>query len=153
MHLDTLYPLDADAFLQDLELDNPEIVKKLWKDYDWKSDSTLDTLKREWFDYKTELLKTTSLLDYLQYLNTEEAHHYDYGTYLVDDFKLGEFQGADNLSTYWYNRNLRIFRKLQDMTESSEDRIVVIIGNAHAALLRQFLSYSPEYEFIELGSL
>lgn len=153
MSFDTLYPLDAYALLQELESENPKLVADLWKDYDWQSDSKLDSLKRNWFEYQTELLKTTSLLDYLKYINTQESHHYGYGTYLVDDFKLGEFQGADNLSTYWYNRNLRIFRKIQNMTEGPDDRILVIIGNGHAALLRQFLSYSPEFDFVEFDSL
>ena len=62
-------------------------------------------------------------------------------------------RGADILSIYWYNRNLRIFRKLQEITESSKDRILVIFGNGHASILRHLLESSPEYEFIEFNKL
>lgn len=72
---------------------------------------------------------------------------------VVGDFKLDHGRGADILSIWWYNRNLRIFRKLQQITESPSDRILVIFGNGHAAILRQLLESSPEYEFVEFDSL
>jgi hypothetical protein len=73
--------------------------------------------------------------------------------YLIGDFKLDNERGVDILSSWWYNRNLRIFRKLQLITESPNDRILLIFGNGHAAVLRQFLEASPEYEFVEFDSL
>ena len=75
------------------------------------------------------------------------------GVYLVGDFKLDNGRGADILSIWWYNRNLRIFRKLQEITENKDDRILMIFGNGHAEILRQLLESSPEYEFIEFDKL
>jgi pheromone shutdown protein TraB len=57
------------------------------------------------------------------------------------------------LSIWWYNRNLRIFRKLQQITEDAKDRILVVIGNGHAEVLRQLIESSPEYDFIEFADL
>jgi hypothetical protein len=39
------------------------------------------------------------------------------------------------------------------MTEAPEDRILVIIGNGHAAILRQLIEMSPQYDFVELSNL
>ena len=46
-----------------------------------------------------------------------------------------------------------LFSCVQEMTENANDRILVIIGNGHAAVLRQLLESSPEYEFVEFDSL
>ena len=86
-------------------------------------------------------------------MNSEENHKLIYGQYLTGDFKLSNSRGADILSIWWYNRNLRIFRKLQEMTTNENDRILVIFGNGHASILRQLIESSPEYEFVEFDSL
>lgn len=54
-------------------------------------------------------------------------YKHDYGTYLFGDFTLGKHPGANVLSAYWYNRNLRIFRKLQEITENPNDCILLIL--------------------------
>ena len=153
LDLDTLYAIDAGSILNDVSQTNPKMIEDMLVDYDFKSDDLVDSIKRKWFEYEKELIKTCSLLEYHQYINSRESHQYGYGDYLTGDFRLGEFRGADALSMYWYNRNLRTFRKLQDITESPDDRILLIFGNGHAALFRQFLEFSPEYEFVELNSL
>lgn len=77
----------------------------------------------------------------------------DYGGYLIGDFKLDSLRGADILSIWWYNRNLRIFRKLQEITTSANDKKLVVFGNGHASILRQLIECSPEYEYIDFNSL
>lgn len=153
MKLDTLYSIDANAFTGDLEQLDKKFHDQLWKDYDWKSNEPIDRLMKQWYNYKDGIVKESNLLDYFKYMNSKESHQYGYGAYLIGDFKLDEHRGADVLSTYWYNRNLRIFRKLQEITENKKDRILVIFGNGHAAILRQLLESSPEYDFIEFDSL
>ncbi|WP_054558977.1 DUF5694 domain-containing protein [Croceitalea dokdonensis] len=54
-----------------------------------------------------------------------------------------DYDGADKLSIWWYNRNIRIFSKMLGRTQSTEDRILVIFGNGHAAILRQLFEASP----------
>ena len=153
MKLDTLYPVDAGSIAQELGKRDSAFVKQLFKDYDFKSDSRFDNMYTEWAQYDDKLAKDTNLLDYFHYMNSGETHQYVYGAYLTGDFKLENFRGADALAIYWYNRNLRIFRKIQKITADSDDRILVITGNGHAAILRQLLESSPEYEFVEFSGL
>lgn len=151
--LDTLYSIDAESFDNDLVKLDSVYFQKLFKDFDFKSNDKFDKMYTDLFDYEDKLPSKTNLLNYFKHMNSEEYHKLGYGAYLVGDFKLDNQRGADILSIWWYNRNLRIFRKLQEITESSKDRILVIFGNGHASILRQLLESSPEYEFIEFNKL
>ncbi len=153
LKLDTLYAIDAMSFVDDLgELDST-FVQQLFKDFDFKSDDPYNKMMTKWYTGFSKIIPKTNLLEYFKHTNSRESHLYGYGAYLVGDFKLDEHRGADILSIWWYNRNLRIFRKLQKITESKEDRILLIFGNGHAAILRQLLEASPAYEFVEFDSL
>ena len=56
-----------------------------------------------------------------------------------------EYPGANWLSHYWYDRNLKIFVNLTRITESANDRILLIIGAGHVYLVQQFLEESGDY--------
>ena len=155
LNLDTIYSVDAHPFTEDLgQVVDSAYMKELWKDFDFQSDADPYTdMFRAWFEDDSKLVSKVPLLEYFKYMNSRESHQYGYGAYLIGDFKLGEFRGADLVSVWWYNRNLRIFRNIQRLTEGPEDRILVVIGNGHAAILRQLFEMSPEYEFVELEML
>lgn len=53
--------------------------------------------------------------------------------------------GANWLAHRWYARNLKIFVNLTRITESTEDRILLIIGGGHVFLVQQFLEDSGDY--------
>jgi pheromone shutdown protein TraB len=46
-----------------------------------------------------------------------------------------------------------MFRNIQEIVESKKDRILIIVGNGHAAVLRHLVESSPEFEFIEFEAL
>ncbi len=74
------------------------------------------------------------------------------GAYFIGDFRYEEeaadFTGVDFETCRWYNRNLRIFRNIQRITDNPKDRILLIIGDGHLGLLNYFLRCSPEYKFV-----
>ncbi len=72
---------------------------------------------------------------YLNELSSFEEKEYDYA-------------GADWISASWIDRNLRIFRNIRRITESNEDRILVIFGAGHAFLLNDFLKGSLKYNVV-----
>ena len=57
------------------------------------------------------------------------------------------YVGADLLAK-WYECNIRIFSELQRMAQPG-DRILVIFGAGHAAILRQLIASDPQLELIE----
>lgn len=151
--LDTLYSIDANSMSDDIEKLDSIYTKKLYKDFDFQNNDPYRQMTLKWYEGESEIIPKTDLLDYFKHLNSRESHLYGYGAYLVGDFKLDNERGADILSFWWYNRNVRIFRKLQRITKNKDDRILVIIGNGHAAVLRHLIESSPEYDFVEFDSL
>jgi len=153
MKLDTLYAIDATNMTEDLEKIDSSYTNTLFKDFDFQSEDPYNKFIVNWITEEEKIIPKVNLLEYFKHINSKVSHQFDYGAYLVGDFKLDNARGADIISSWWYNRNMRIFRKLQEITESTDDRILVIFGNGHAAVLRQLLEASPEYEFVEFDSL
>lgn len=156
LKIGALYSIDAGSVLDDMmeKIGKTDSLyfKNLLQDYDFKSD---DPISQSFTSlYKASEPKNfKSLLDNFMYLNSKEYHQYGYGVYLSGDFKLRQYDGADMLALYWYDRNLRMFRNMQNIPHSAEDRILVIAGNGHAAVFRQLLTFSAEYDFVEFSSL
>lgn len=156
LKLNELYSIDANSVLDDLTekfgKTDSLYFKDLLKDYDFLND---DSISQQYttFIKNTERKNFKSILDMFKYMNSKEYHQYEYGAYLTGDFKLREHDGADLLALYWYNRNLRMFRKIQEIPKNVEDRILVIAGNGHATVFRQLFTISPEYDYVEFSSL
>lgn len=153
LELDTLYSIDAGTLAEDLEKMDSSYTNALFKDFDFQSEDVYHQYVKDWIGNEDKIIPKVNLLEYFKHINSKISHQYGYGAYLVGDFKLDNERGPDILSVWWYNRNLRIFRKLQLITENANDRILLIFGNGHAAILRQLLEASPEYEFVEFDSL
>lgn len=153
LRLDTLYSIDSWSMSEDLLKIDSTYMENLYEGFDFQSMDPYEKYAKNWLDEKDKLAVDMHLLDYFKLTNSRESHEYGYGLYLIGDFKLDNERGADILSSWWYNRNVRIFRKLQTITENENDRILMIFGNGHAAVLRQLIECSPEYEFIEFDSL
>ena len=93
-----------------------------------------------------------TLREHFLYMNSEDRIRQGHGHYLVGTFAAGsgdDFAGADS-TTAWYNRNLRILANLQRITESPDDRILLLIGAGHLPILRHAIQASPEYDLVEL---
>ena len=67
----------------------------------------------------------------------------------------GDLQPGTDALVSWYKRNLIIFRYLKELcnTGGSKKRILVIFGQAHTAMLKQFMQYSNEFELIDIRNL
>lgn len=152
-NLDTLYTVDAESLRSDLYMRDSTLLDSLTYKIDWEIDSPYMPLAKEYFNYREKQIKHTHILDVFKNMNTREGHNTNFGLYLTGSFATGGVQGADYFSMWWYNRNARIFANIINITEGPEDRILVIIGNGHAAILRQFFEASPQYDFVEFSSL
>lgn len=153
LYLDTLYSIDTDGMIEDVYKADSNYVMNLAKDFDFESNDSLLNMTKNYYNYEDQLPGKLSILNYFKHMNSKESHRFGYGAYLVGDFRLDKHRGADFTTIWWYNRNLRIFRNIQDITNSNDDRILVLFGNGHAAILRQLLECSPEFEFVEFDSL
>jgi len=96
------------------------------------------------------LEKQNRLLDVLRDLNTPEALDINASWYLYLD-RIGDtrsdYAGAD-LVSFWYARNLHIFANIMHAVRPG-DRVVVFIGQGHAAMLRPMVKLSPYLEWVD----
>ncbi|MCI5058350.1 MAG: DUF5694 domain-containing protein [Flavobacteriales bacterium] len=152
LNLDTIYAIDEDNLFMDLMESNPNLIEKMTEGSDDLPPSRIEKKYFELWQYSDSLSKEIHLLEYFKFMNSKIYHEYDYGSYFSGHFELDSMRGADILSIWWYNRNLRIFRNIQEITEEG-DRLLVLIGNGHAAVLRQLLTCSPKHRFVEFNSL
>lgn len=153
LKMDTIYSIDADGILEDLIKMDTTYFKNLMADFDFQSTDSMTLRYRKLYGYDDKLIPKIKLLDYFKYINSREMHLVLGGAYVVGDFKLGEFRGADVTALYWYDRNMRIVRNLQRITAGPEDRILMLFGNGHGSIIRHLLESSPEYQFVEFDSL
>nr|WP_225937857.1 DUF5694 domain-containing protein [Myxococcus sp. RHSTA-1-4] len=128
----------------------------LFDNVDEKQVASLDARWQERFKSlyaHYDALKTRqSLMEHLRYMNSPELRRQGHGSYSIGLFKVdGEdgYLGAD-LRAAWYDRNLRIFRNLQRLTSSPEERILLIIGAGHLPILHFVAGTSPEYEVVDV---
>lgn len=96
--------------------------------------------------------KVSGIIDELYEINRPEAIKEDMAVYLSNPFKYeeqpGDFTGVDFETGRWFNRNLRIFRNIQRIPHSADDRILLIIGAGHLNLLNRYFDVSNEFEFV-----
>ena len=80
-------------------------------------------------------------------LNEPEGRLADHQAYLRSArIGLGDqYPGANWVAHSWYARNLKICINLTRITESADDRILLIIGAGHVFLVQQFLEDSGDY--------
>ena len=83
---------------------------------------------------------------YYSVLNGQQRINKEHQAYMMMAHigKDKEYPGVDLLAD-WYKRNLKIFANITRVTETKDDRILVIFGAGHAKLLQQFIEDSGEY--------
>lgn len=99
-----------------------------------------------------ELIKTASFTEIYRATNDQRRIDEGHQTYLLmSRIGKGEDYPGTVLLADWYKRNLKIFTNIERITESSEDRILVLIGAGHTKLLQQFIQDSGEYDLEIMG--
>lgn len=94
--------------------------------------------------------KVTGIIDKLYEINKPDVVRESLAVYLLNPFKYeeepGDFTGVDFETGRWFNRNLRIFRNIQRIPHTDDDRILLIFGAGHLNLLNILFDVSNEFE-------
>jgi len=98
--------------------------------------------------------KTIGIKQEVLLINDEQRIKESLGDYLIGIFKYeakeNDFLGVDFETGRWFNRNLKIFRNIQRIETSPNDRILLIYGAGHLNLLNYFFECSPEYTLLSV---
>jgi hypothetical protein len=129
--------------------DDPSINYEKYAAKDAELDSFLKgvyrNLKRD-VDAEHEKLFTLPVIDQLVFLNQPARIEKNHETYF-DLMRIGrgkEYIGA-NYVAWWYRRNLTILQNIIRLTDSPNDRVLVVYGSGHLKLLTQFAKESGFY--------
>lgn len=101
----------------------------------------LATMKTEVIDVLQEHYDTSTIAQFLVFMNQEKYDRLNKAFYLQH---LNQFGTKDNpvgvdLNSKWWERNMHIMRNIDELTEDG-DRILVLFGQGHTALLKDFYS-------------
>ena len=135
----------------------PEMTQEQWNARSSKfvvNDSVWDAAETAMYRYQDSLKTVRTLRDYFLLLNSPDVLRDALAPYLVGGFKRSagdDYFGPDLNTTRWWNRNIRIFSNLNRITESANDRLLVIIGAGHVPILSHLTWVSPEYELVPLS--
>lgn len=136
-----------------------------WGDYQSFIDQRGEGFWQRYGDFKHESLSQTppelgktghdlGLLGLFSEQNSPEmiaqaqAQYFTMGFFYEDE--PNDYSGVDWATQCWYNRNLRIIRNLSRIQMGQADRVLMIHGTAHHALLRDYLGYSPYFQYVPI---
>jgi hypothetical protein len=156
--LDTIYGVDAIPLVVELS-DNGSIRQIPYLDsilarHYFGGEDEASKRYEEFYDYQSAFFKENTLLESFLYLNADKVLNRFWGAYIEGgQFDSEGFEGADALSMFWFNRNLRIFRNIQQIGHDGDDRILVLFGAGHVGVLKWLFESSAEYKLVEFGGL
>ncbi len=115
-----------------------------------KANAMVQAMAQDPLTTLAEIQKTGSVIDMLRFLNQEETICILHEINMLPQFTLAQIGTVDQYVGLdwllgWYERNLKIFVNLTRITESDDDRILLIIGAGHVFLVQQFLEDSEDY--------
>lgn len=102
-----------------------------------------------------EKIRKSSLQEMMLYYNTKQSENENIQWYLEVANRggnLDDFTGA-SLVANWYKRNLYMYSLIQKLTESTDNKIMILVGAGHASLIREFISHDPTFELVDLATV
>ena len=105
-----------------------------------------------WIVERETVLTKSTVLEYLRFLNSEDAKRPDQASYLdmlLPDETDAPYGQADQVAN-WYKRNLRIFTNINRIADFPSDRILLLIGSGHETILSDFARQSSYFCLVDV---
>jgi hypothetical protein len=157
--LDTIYGVDSSSLLYDLYYKKDSLAPKTYIDkiterHYFGGNDDISKRYSNFYQYKDKLTVNQTLLETFSYMNSNKVLDRGFGAYISGgQFISKDMKGPDALSMFWLNRNLRIYRKIQQIKHTKSDQILVIFGAGHVSILKWLFQCSPEFNLINFNSL
>ena len=123
-----------------------------------KVDTETKSLMDTWYERVTiesnENIKTLSFKELLALTNDLEQDNHNKMSYLLtNQVGTDEKPVGATATASWWHRNFRMFAKIQRHALSAKDqRVLVIGGQGHTAILKDFLSLDDRLESVDVAS-
>jgi len=103
-------------------------------------------------------MQNTTLLEYIQWINSPEVMRTSHGSYLANYPQIGstDFYNYDDddtligaeLTADWYRRNIMIYAKIINQLDYSEGAIFLLIGADHVPIISSLFAENPHFKVI-----
>jgi hypothetical protein len=155
LSLPKMYAVDASNFISE------NFRKYKWIDSMWNTNAYVDSVRDKYWNklynrfYSTgdSVEHALTMLENFLLMAQPSTLNRMQGAYMTGGFNTLNNDGPDMIAMWWYSRNLRIFNNILKTKPGSNDRIMVLFGNAHIPILKQCFETSPEFNVVTLKSL
>lgn len=148
---ETVYPIDHRMNI------NPPSIGALFSEHPDRMDYFENRIAgvQDSLNYWTEnVLMKNSIANFLAVMNSDRLIELNHSLYLefVKELWSGDYLSGAEMLSLWYERNLRIFQNVIRITdfEDKNERILIVMGQGHAKLLRDFVQDADYYEFVDV---
>ena len=157
LQLDTIYGIDAVPLMREMLQSKDSTCFKsyfahLYEEREERKNPFEDRYW-DWYDLGDQQAYEMELLDYFKLMNGDKNIERMHGHYILND----NYDDYNNMDGWfllnWYSRNLRIIKNMQMIDTKPTDRILILFGAGHLAILKQQLETTPEYELVKFGDL
>ena len=102
---------------------------------------------------ETKALETLALSTYLRRLNSENFDGLANSLYLKEVLEMGsgDNEVGAKVSAIWYQRNMVMLKNIASYIESDDERILVIVGSSHRAVIKDFVQDRVDLEYAEIA--
>ncbi|MCM8569257.1 DUF5694 domain-containing protein [Gramella jeungdoensis] len=135
-----------------LELGDSEMMQYLNENEKMPEFQNLMGQVQQYLQEESAFLKSHSITEFYSRSNSEETDNFNRNMYLEVLPKLSKEPGNPLLAYTgnWYKRNIFIMGNIDSHLEPG-DRVLILIGNAHRAILKEFYRNRNEVEYIEIS--
>jgi len=151
---ETVYPIDHRMDI------NPPSIGALFSEHPDRLEyfeSTIGAVQDSLNNWTENVLLKGTISNFLAFMNSDRLIELNYALYLelVKELWSEEYLSGTEMLSLWYQRNLRIFQNLIRITDfdNQEERILIVIGQGHAKLLRDFVQDASYYEFVDVNEI
>ena len=94
-----------------------------------------------------------TISDFLAYMNTDEMDALNKNLYLEYINKMGSAKSpvGSEVVSIWWHRNFKIMRNIDEIAQPN-DRILVIFGQGHTAIFKDFYKTRSDYNYKDINS-
>lgn len=96
-----------------------------------------------------ELSEDKEIIDYYKELNDPDLLHHLHKIY-INLARIGDIDHyiGMNWLSWWYKRNLIMFSNLSRLIESSDEKVLFIVGSSHSSIVTKFIEESEVYKVV-----
>lgn len=109
---------------------------------------------RSYVSNENKILDTMSISSYLARTNVDAIDQFTNETYVGKILNWGDSvnEAGARFAATWWERNMVILRNIAQTIENKEERVLVIIGSGHRAVLKDLMINRSDMEYVEISN-